>query len=57
MVKTVRVHLSDAAHQEWLVIKGDHTWYQVLGRGIEVTEHFSDKEWSQVLMGVTDNHE
>ena len=52
MVKTVRVHLSDADHQEWLKIKGGHTWYQVLGRGIEVTEHFSDKEWSQAQMDV-----
>ena len=50
MVKTVRVHLSDTIHEEWSKIKGSYTWEQVLIRGIEVIENFSDGKWKQALM-------
>ena len=54
MVKTVRVHLSDIIHQEWSETKADYTWFQVLARGIETMKNFSDKEWAQTLMDVTE---
>lgn len=50
MVKAIRVYLAEDSHQEWSQIKGDYTWYQVLARGIETMENFSDTEWTKILM-------
>jgi len=38
LVKTVRIGLEDIEHEEFRIIKGSRTWYDVLLKGIKKME-------------------
>lgn len=36
MVKHIKIPVEDDEHEEWLKVKGKHTWYYILQKGVEV---------------------
>ena len=51
MVKTVRIGLDDLVHEEFLEIKGERTWQDVLYRGIKSIRSWpKQSEWTKAIL-------
>lgn len=57
MVKTLRIPLDGVTHERWEKIKNEaeKTWEDVLQRGVESVEEWSDdKDWNKAILARID---